>query len=211
MGEKKTELQSGNEPVKENPKKGKRGSAKKFVENTIRDSETAKQRGHNGGVKSGETRRANKDARESVRYMLDLAAKGKIKENLKELGFPDDEQTNMAALQARLFTMAMAGNLDAYIQLMKMGGYEPEENRKERESISSDRRRDIEVQAKLEAIGNSGENANIALNMGDEDGHSDVVIYIPKMMDESECLATEDGKTTEEPAEEKTEETQADH
>lgn len=73
-----------------------------------------------------------------------MAAKGKLASNLAELGFPVNEQTNMAALQARLFTMAMGGNLDAYTALMRMAGYEPEENRKERESIAADRRREIE-------------------------------------------------------------------
>ena len=61
-------------------------------------SEEAKKRGRVGGVKSGESRRAKRDAKSAVRYLLDLAAKGKIADNLKELGFPSNEQTNMAAL-----------------------------------------------------------------------------------------------------------------
>lgn len=87
-------------------------------------SEEAKKRGRAGGVKSGESRRAKRDAKSAVRYLLDLAAKGKIADNLKELGFPANEQTNMAALQARLFTMAMGGNIDAYTTLMRMAGYD---------------------------------------------------------------------------------------
>lgn len=153
--------------------------------------EEAKKRGSAGGKKSGEVRREKRDAKSAARYILELAAQGQVKDNLNTLKVDAKDQTNMVALQARLYTMAMSGNLDAYRELMKMAGYEPEENRKERESISSDRRRDIEVQAKLDAIGNSGENANVALNMGDEDGNSDVVIYIPKMLDEKECEYTD--------------------
>lgn len=150
-------------------------------------SEEAKKRGRAGGVKSGESRRAKRDAKSAVRYLLELAAKGKIADNLKELGFPVNEQTNMAALQARLFTMAMAGNLDAYTTLMRMAGYEPEENRKERESIAADRRREIELDAKVAALGSNPDGYSASLNMNDEDGNSDVVIYMPQIQPEESC------------------------
>ena len=133
------------------------------------------------GVKSGESRRAKRDAKSAVRYLLDLAAKGKIADNLKELGFPANEQTNMAALQARLFTMAMGGNIDAYTTLMRMAGYEPEENRKERESIAADRRREVELDAKVAALGANPEGMSASVNMSDEDGNNDVVIYMPQI------------------------------
>jgi len=143
----------------------------------VRTKEEAKTRGRNGGIKSGEVRRAQRDAKSSVRYLLGLAAKGKLAENLKALDLPPEEQTNMAAVQARLFTMAMSGNLDAYVTLMKMGGYEPEEIRKERESLAADTRRNMEVQAKMEALGSDA--GNVAINMADEDDFNDVVIYLP--------------------------------
>ena len=94
-------------------------------------SEEAKKRGRAGGVKSGESRRAKRDAKSAIRYLLDLPPTTSIKANLVEMGFPVNEQTNMAALQARLFAMAMSGNLEAYTALMRMAGYEPEENRKD--------------------------------------------------------------------------------
>ena len=148
-------------------------------------SEEAKKRGRVGGVKSGESRRAKRDAKSAVRYLLDLAAKG----------FPVDEQTNMAALQARLFTMAMSGNLDAYTTLMRMAGYEPEENRKERESIAADRRRELELDAKVAALGANPEGMSASVNMSDEDGNNDVVIYMPQIAPEESCeLKEEEGK-----------------
>jgi hypothetical protein len=150
-------------------------------------NEELKKRQRNGGKKSGEVRRAQRDAKSAVRYLLNLNAKGTIEANLKELGFPENERTNMAALQARLFTMAMSGNLEAYMQLMKMAGYEPEENRKERESLSSEIRRQLETEAKVAALGGNVENASLAINTSDEDGHNDVVIYLPEIEKEEDC------------------------
>ena len=157
-------------------------------------SEEAKKRGSEGGKKSGEVRRAKRDARQAARYILNLAAKGNTLYNLEQIGAEEEDGlTNMEALQARLYTSALAGNLDAAKMLLAIAGYDPEENRAERESKAADRRRDLEVQAKVEAIGNSPENAGIALNMGDEDGHNDVVIYVPQMLSEEDCMAPDEG------------------
>lgn len=155
-------------------------------------SEEAKRRGSSGGKKSGEVRRAKRDAKSAVRYLLDLPPTATIKSNLEEMGFPINEQTNMAALQARLFTMAIGGNIEAYNTLMKMAGYEPEENRKERESISADRRREIELDAKVGALGSNPEGISTAINMSDEDGNNDVVIYMPQIASEESCEVKED-------------------
>ncbi len=200
---KKDELQSGSKAEKATsskkakettPKKKKTGSkSKAFEDNIIRDSETAKERGAKGGIKSGEVRRQKMNAREAVRYVLELAAKGQLKKNLKELGVEQEALTNMVALQARLFTLAMSGNLEAYQKLMKMAGYEPEENRKERESLNSERRRDLEVEAKVNALGGV-DGANVSVNTTDEDGHNDVVIYMPQMLDEKECEMSEENE-----------------
>lgn len=155
-------------------------------------SEEAKKRGRAGGVKSGESRRAKRDAKSAIRYLLNLPPTSSIKANLSEMGFPSTEQTNMAALQARLFTMAMGGNLEAYTALMKMAGFEPEENRKERESISADRRREIELDAKVNALGINAEGLSASINMGDEDGNNDVVIYMPQIVSEESCEMKEE-------------------
>ena len=180
----------------------KKPKGKTFQENKITDSETARERGHNGGVKSGEVRRAQRDARETIRYMLGRMTKAQnVKDNLRELGFEQEEFSNMAALHGRLFTMAMGGNLEAYMTLMRMGGYEPEENRKERESVSADRRRDIEVDAKVTALGQKGENASLSISMNDEDEHDDVVIYMPQIASEESCQEAPETPTDETVAE----------
>lgn len=149
--------------------------------------EELKKRQSNGGKKSGEVRRAQRDAKSAIRYLLGLPAKGNLATNLKELGLPENEITNMAALQARMFTSIVStGDTDKYMTFMKMGGYEPEETRKERESLASDRRRDMEVAAKVAALSNSQQAKETALNMNDEDGNSDVVIYMPQLDQEPE-------------------------
>lgn len=174
-------------------KKAKKKTPEGWEKNIIRDSETAKERGRNGGIKSGEVRRAKRDARETIQYMLGrMTTSQNIRDNLKELGFEVEEFSNMAALHGRLFSMAMGGNLEAYMMLMKMGGYEPEENRKERESISSDIRRAKELDAKVAALGQSGDDAKVAINMSDEDDNNDVVIYMPQIASEEDCQVTED-------------------
>ena len=184
------------------PKSTEKASKKKqpdgWQENIIRDSETAKEKGRNGGIKSGEVRRAKRDARETVQYMLGrLTLSQNIRDNLTELGFEETEKNNMAALFGRLFSMAMGGNLDAFKLLMQIGGYEPEENRKERESLSSDNRRERELEAKVAALGQNSDDARVAINMNDEDDNNDVVIYMPQIASEEDCQAEEQDKTKE--------------
>lgn len=163
---------------------------KKMVEKQYKKgSVEARENGRKGGIKSGESKRRKREARDSIRYLLELSAKKNLETNLKELGFPTEELTNMNALHARLFTMAMSGNLEAYLTLMKMGGYEPEENRKERESIASDIRREKELEAKVNALGGDMDGARMAVNLHDEDEVNDVVIYMPEIASEESCTA----------------------
>lgn len=193
--------QAGENPPEKTPKKnaskkgGKKGDkpkGKTFEENVIRDSETARERGRNGGLKSAESKKAKKDAREAVQYFLgQMTRMENVKANLKELGIEVNEYTNMMALVGKLWTMAMAGNLDAHAMLMKLGGYDPEEIRKERESISADRRRELELDAKVAAL-TRGDPASVAVNMQDEDGDNDVVIYMPQMDSEEDCQPKEE-------------------
>lgn len=180
------------------------GKNPEFQAQVIRTTEEAKKKGSAGGKKSGEVRRENsrrkRDAREAARFILDLAAQGQIAENLDKLGVDMEDQTNMAALQASLFTYAMRGDLNAYMALMKIAGYDPEENRKERESISSDRRRETETEAKVAALGQSQDGLRTSVSLKDEDGDSDVHIYLPEIASVESCeiaeeISSEDGET----------------
>lgn len=198
---KKGKPKGDQKPEDKDEQKPKKPKGKTFEENKIRDSDTAKERGRNGGVKSGEVRRAKRDARESIQYILGRMTKSEnIRTNLKELGVEESEFTNMIALHGRLFTMAMSGNLEAYLTLMRMGGYEPEEVRKERESIAADRRRELELDAKIEALG-QGKASEVAMNFQDEDGDNDVVIYMPQIDAEEDCEMEPEFPVAEESAE----------
>lgn len=188
MAGKKTRSQSGAKPGA--------GRNPEFQSQVIRTTEQAKKKGSAGGKKSGEVRRENarrkRDGREAARFILELAATGQLAENLEKLGVDTEDQTNMAALQASLFTYAMRGDLNAYMALMKMAGYDPEENRKERESVSSDRRREAEMEAKVAALGQSPDGMRTSVNLKDEDGDNDVVIYMPEIVSEESCEMDED-------------------
>ena len=89
--------------------------------------------------------------------------------------------------------MAMAGDIEAYKTLMRMGGYDPEEKRRERESLAADRRREVELNAKVEALGGGPAGSSAAINMGDEDGCNDVVIYLPQIEKLDDGEIHEDG------------------
>lgn len=147
-------------------------------------SEEAKSRGHNGGVKSGKTRRAKRDAKQAALRLLDMAAKGKMRDNLVELGYdPKDADgiKNVDVLVARLLVMSAAGNLQATDKLIKIAGWDAEENRAERESINADRRRDQESEARLLALEKGDvQRYSSAYTDTDDDGSvEDVFIYLP--------------------------------
>lgn len=216
MAEKKTpknEVQSGgeaeNKPTKKTAKKetskkdspeGKKTPSKKskaFEENVIRDSETAKKRGAKGGKKSGEVRRAKRDARETAIAVLQAMSKSdNVIKNLDNLGLKPEEHSNLAAMFGKLLTMSMGGDLEAFKLFMQFAGYDPEENRKERESLSSEQRKNIEAEAKVNAIGGNIDNASFALSMNDEDGNNDVMIYLPEIKKEEDCEVREETAET---------------
>lgn len=128
--------------------------------------EEARRRGRNGGIKSGEVRRNKKNARETMRMMLQLAAKGKIAENLENLGVDKTDQTNFAAMCGKAFTEYMrTGDIRQLETVIKIAGYDASENRKDRES-----------EARIRAMDKSG--IPIAGEV-DASSRNDVLIMLP--------------------------------
>lgn len=128
--------------------------------------EEARRRGRNGGIKSGEVRRNKKNARETMRMMLQLAAKGKIDETLENLGVDKTDRTNFAAMCGKAFTEYMrTGDIRQLETVIKIAGYDASENRKDRES-----------EARIRAMDKSG--IPIAGEM-DASSHNDVLIMLP--------------------------------
>ena len=167
---------------------GKRSGKKDIVElgkeTQFRSGAEAAEKGRRGGVKSGETRRAKRDARQAAQKLLHMAAKGKMRENLLEMGYSTkggEEIENIDVIVARLMVQAASGNLEASARLLKIAGYDYEENRIERESINADRRRDRESEARLDALSKGNvERYSTAYSDGDDDeAVEDVFIYLP--------------------------------
>ena len=59
----------------------KKGGAPENLD-PVRTKEEAKKRGRNGGIKSGEARRNKRDAKNAMNLLLNMAAKGQLKDNL---------------------------------------------------------------------------------------------------------------------------------
>lgn len=128
--------------------------------------EEARRRGRNGGIKSGEVRRNKKNARETMRMMLQLAAKGKIDETLENLGVDKTDRTNFAAMCGKAFTEYMrTGDIRQLETVIKIAGYDASENRKDRES-----------EARIRAMDKSG--IPIAGEF-DASSRNDVLIMLP--------------------------------
>lgn len=141
----------------------KRGRPENFL--PVRTSEEARERGRNGGIKSGESRRAKKQLRELARMFLDMKPTANIASNLSKLGIPETDQTNMMAMLASLYTQAMSGNVQAFRAYMEYAGMTPNQEL-----------HDIELEAKLRAIELKAEAEE---NMSELSCDDDVLIYLP--------------------------------
>lgn len=106
-------------------------------ENLIKISTTkeAREKGHNGGVRSGEVRRAKRDAKKCLQLILDTAAKGdKTKQTVNEImGVDTSDVTNRDVMLARLALNAMQGDMNALKMVLEMAGETPAEKRAEKQ------------------------------------------------------------------------------
>lgn len=74
----------------------------------IRTTEEAKKRGRNGGIKSGEVRRAKKNMRETAKTLMQMAVVGeKNQKNLEAFGIPKEDQNYQTAVVVRLLQKAL--------------------------------------------------------------------------------------------------------
>ena len=140
----------------------------------VQSTEEARKRGRNGGIKSGEVRRAKKNLQDTIKMLMGMPAMGATKASLKQLGLPEEDQTNMAVFVARLYAMAVNGNLKASELLAQFGGLTKEEERKDNE----DKRKTEESKARIAAI-NANLGNDMSVSSGDDEG--DVVIYVPRI------------------------------
>jgi len=86
-----------------------------------------------GGVKSGETRRLNRDLKKLAKRFLNAdTGREDLRAALRENGF-DDDISNAAALVLQIASEAFSGNMRAAELLIKLSGNDPDQKRKDAE------------------------------------------------------------------------------
>lgn len=90
-----------------------------------RTKEEARERGRNGGIKSGEARRKKRDAKSAARLILDLPCQEAVARNLKNMNIDEEDFTNRVGLMARLYLEAMTGNVSAARAIIELAGELP--------------------------------------------------------------------------------------
>ena len=136
----------------------------------VRTTDEAQKRGAAGGRASGAARRKKRDARSAISLLLNMAVRESLEENMEEMGFQEEDWTNMNAMWARIFTDAMSGDKAAQKMILDYGGFNPEFMLREKES-----------KAKIRAMKEESERRtmygdNVDGQRGDAD---DVQIYLP--------------------------------
>ena len=106
----------------------------------VRTKEEAKERGRNGGVKSGEARRRKRDMKSAAALLLDMAAWGpNMQAQMEQMGIGEDDMTNQMAVLVSMLVEAQHGNVRAAEFLRDTAGR------------NNDRNRDFNLRKKAEA------------------------------------------------------------
>lgn len=136
----------------------------------VRSTDEARKRGAAGGKASGAARRKKRDARSAISLLLNMAVRKNLEENMGEMGFQEEDWTNMNAMWARIFTDAMSGDKAAQKMILDYGGFNPEFMLREKES-----------KARIRAMKEESERrALYGDDSDDEQGEgNDVQIYLP--------------------------------
>ena len=89
----------------------------------VRTKEEARERGRNGGLKSGAARRAKKSMRETANYLLNKKVTGPARKQLEQLGIKKGDQNYQTALVVTLVKRAaMEGDIPAIRLLAELTG-----------------------------------------------------------------------------------------
>ena len=117
--------------------------------------EEASKNGRKGGKRSGEVRRMRRDAKKTIQFLMELDAVGNVEKNLDAVGIPEGERSNMTATWTKCFTEWLrTGDVRLLEVMMKYGGFDEGELRRERESRARIRAMDksgIPVQGEIDA------------------------------------------------------------
>lgn len=104
----------------------KRGGAPENLK-PVRSTDEAKKKGRNGGIKSGETRRRQRDARAAAKLILSLPCAETMEKNLRTMLVDEKDFTNRVALFARAYAQAMTGDVRAMEFIIRIAGETPEQ------------------------------------------------------------------------------------
>lgn len=118
----------------------------------VRSKDEARERGANGGKKSGEVRRAKKTVRQIAAMLDSLPVTGPNKEVLEKLGVPDDDQTQQTVRLVALHKKAMTGDVSAVRLWLEITG----EDRKHETEIKLLKSREKAIKASFGAVGSIG-------------------------------------------------------
>ena len=90
----------------------------------VQTKSEARERGRNGGIKSGEVRRERKKAKECMEMILRLnTTSKKQKELMTNMGIANEEQQNIMALMASMFARAVTtGDPSAVKSVLELVG-----------------------------------------------------------------------------------------
>lgn len=91
----------------------------------VQTEEEAREKGRNGGIKSGEARRRKRDVKNAAKMILNLAAQEGSEKNLQAMGIDEEDFTNRVALLARAYYKGIAGDVNAIKFLFEMAGETP--------------------------------------------------------------------------------------
>ncbi|GBR74539.1 phage-related protein [Candidatus Termititenax aidoneus] len=95
----------------------------------IRSEHEAKEKGRNGGIKSGETRRLKRDYRQKVRWLLELKAPpSKAAKVAEKLGIPEGDIDNADVEIFAQHQKALSGSTRAAEFLRDSAGFAPPKN-----------------------------------------------------------------------------------
>ena len=92
------------------------------------NSEVAREMGRKGAIKSAEVRREKKKMKDALKSLLKLPIKnGSLKDELKELGFEDEEMNNQLALLVSAYNRGLQGDIKAIEFIRDTIGEKPKE------------------------------------------------------------------------------------
>lgn len=120
----------------------------------VRTKEEARERGRNGGIASGESRRRKKTMKQAAKMLLDMQIPdigGKeLKAKLKMLGVSEDDTTYQTAVMVGVLQQAMKGNTKAAAFLRDTAGENPQLEMRKKELKQRRKEFDYKVQTEEE-------------------------------------------------------------